>query len=80
MIDDNTKVVSDTAPKFEIDEKIFLFVAEKEPDSIYGDNYYVAGLELGKYNLNDGEANREKINEKQSERDLVSKIKSIRGL
>lgn len=76
----NLKTIAELNPTFKVNERALFFVADKEPDSIWGDNYYVAGLHLGKYNLNDGEANREKINEKQSERDLVSKIQSIRGL
>ena len=50
---DTTKYVSDSSPEFTIDEKVFVFVAGKEPDSIFGDNYYVAGLEQGKFNLDE---------------------------
>ncbi len=50
---DTTKYVSDSSPEFVIGEKIFVFVADKEPDSIFGDNYYIAGLEQGKFNLDE---------------------------
>jgi len=50
---DTTKYVSDSSPEFAIGEKVFVFVADKEPESIFGDNYYVAGLEQGKFNLDE---------------------------
>lgn len=50
-------VVSEIYPEFEVGETVFIFVGDKENDSIYGDNYYVAGLQHGKYNLDvDGQA------------------------
>lgn len=39
------------APMFELGETVLVFVDDKEPDSIYGDNYYVAGLQNGKYTI-----------------------------
>ena len=54
---DDYDMVSETAPEFEVGEKVFIFVGDKETDSIYGGNYYVAGLQHGKYNLDvEGEA------------------------
>jgi len=75
----NLKVVSELDPTFEVNELALFFVADKEPNSIWGDNYYVAGLHLGKYSLSDGDANREKVGDRQTERDLISKIQTIRG-
>ena len=75
----NLKTVAELNPTFKVNERVLFFVADKEPNSIWGDNYYVAGLHLGKYSLSDGDANREKVNDKQTERDLVSKIQTIRG-
>lgn len=49
----NGVVVVDGAPDFKIGEPVFVLVAEKEPDSIYGNNYYVAGMQHGKYSLDD---------------------------
>lgn len=39
------------APAFELGETVLVFVDDKEPDSIYGDNHYVAGLQNGKYTI-----------------------------
>lgn len=39
------------SPMFELGETVLVFVDDKEPDSIYGDNYYVAGLQNGKYTI-----------------------------
>lgn len=49
----NGVVVVDGAPDFKMGEPVFVLVAEKEPDSIYGDNYYVAGMQHGKYSLDE---------------------------
>ena len=73
------RTVAHLSPSFKQNERVLFFVADKEPNSIWEDNYYVAGLHLGKYSLTDGDANREKIDDKQTERDLISKIQSIRG-
>ena len=39
------------APVFKLGETVLVFVDDKDPDSIYGDNYYVAGLQNGKYSI-----------------------------
>jgi hypothetical protein len=49
-------VVSDTYPVFAPGERVMVFVNDKEPHTIWGDNYYVAGAKLGKYELRDGKA------------------------
>lgn len=49
----NGVVVVDGAPDFKIGEPVFVLVAEKEPGSIYGNNYYVAGMQHGKYSLDE---------------------------
>ncbi|MBS1268836.1 MAG: hypothetical protein MAG458_01570 [Nitrosopumilus sp.] len=77
---DNLQTISEPSAEFEVGEKVLFFVADKEPDSMWGDNYYVAGGYLGKYKLDDnGNAHRDKINDSIGEQDLVSKIKKFRG-
>lgn len=49
----NVVFTVDGAPDFKLGEPVFVLVAEKEPDSIYGDNYYVAGMQHGKYRLDE---------------------------
>jgi len=44
-------VIVEASPVFEIGKRVLVIVAEKEPDSIYGNNHYVAGLQHGKYDL-----------------------------
>ena len=54
---------------------MLIFVADKEPESIYGDNYYVAGLQHGKYNLDkDGEAKNKNSDRNMSVKSLEDKI------
>lgn len=78
---DNLQTISDPSAEFVVGEKVLFFVADKEPDSMWSDNYYVAGGYLGKYKLDDnGNAHRDKINDSIGEKDLVSKIKKSRGL
>ena len=77
---DNLQTISEVTAEFEVGEKVLFFVADKDPDSMWGDNYYVAGGYLGKYSLDDnGNAHRDKINDSIGEKDLVSKIKKFRG-
>lgn len=52
-------VVVDGAPEFKLGEDVFVLVAERAPGSIYGNSYYVAGGQHGKYNL---DANGNAIN------------------
>ncbi|MBI5145781.1 MAG: hypothetical protein HZA84_01010, partial [Thaumarchaeota archaeon] len=42
--------------KFQIGERVLVFLADKEPESVWGDSYYVAGVTMGKYVLVDGMA------------------------
>lgn len=72
-----THVSSDDA-SFDKNEHVLVFVAGPEPDSIWGDNYYVAGLELGKYKIEDGKA-KQSDKELYDEIELKSKIKKYRA-
>lgn len=69
---------TDFSPEFQINEKVLIFVPEKEPDSIYGDNYYVAGHFQGKYKLDNGNAERQD-GKNHTEKDLKIKIKDFRN-
>ena len=73
---DTIKTISHYSPSFNKNEKVLFFVAEKEPSSIYGDNYYVAGLSVGKYSLNEKEtkAVKQSTGETEDLSDIVSKI------
>lgn len=44
-------VIHESAPRFKVGEMVFIFVGDKEPESIYGDNYHVAGQYQGKYSI-----------------------------
>lgn len=77
---DNLQTISKPSAEFEVGEKVLFFVADKELDSMWGDNYYVAGGYLGKYKLDDnGNASRDKINDSTGKIDLISKIKEYRN-
>lgn len=60
-------------PTFQKGGKVLLFL-NKEPESVYGDSYYVSGVTQGKYHLINGKA--ENQNEKRStvEAVLIDKI------
>jgi len=76
---DTAIYVYESSPEFVIGEKIFIFVADKEPESIYGDNYYVAGLKHGKYNLDgNGNAKNKDSHRDISEKSLEDKIKKVK--
>lgn len=76
---DTAKYVHQHAPEFAIGEKVFILVADKEPESIYGDNYYVAGLQHGKYNLDeDGKAKNKDSNKDTSLKSLEDKVKKAK--
>ena len=67
------------SPEFAIGEKVLILVADKEPESIYGDNYYVAGMQHGKYNLDeDGNAKNKNSDRNMSEKSLEDKIKTAK--
>lgn len=74
------KTISDFSPTFEKNEKVLFFVAEKEPNSIYGDNYYVAGVAVGKYSIQNDKAVKHSTGEIKDLTDIVSKIQKIKGI
>ena len=75
------KTISHFSPTFEKNEKVLFFVADKEPNSIYGDNYYVAGVAVGKYRIhNDKAVKSADPHETENLDDLVEKIKKSKGL
>ena len=74
------ETISEPSAKFTAGDDVLFFVAEKEPDSMWGDNYYVAGGYLGKYQLgDDGIAHRDKVLDSVATEELISAIKQIRG-
>ena len=76
----NFTTISEPSAKFIVGDDVLFFVADKEPDSMWGDNYYVAGGYLGKYHLSDdGIAHRDKILDSVATEDLIATIKQIRG-
>jgi len=67
------------APEFAVNENILILVADKEPESMFGDNYYVAGLDQGKFNLDiKGEAKNKNSDRSMSEKSLEDKIKKAK--
>jgi len=76
---DNLLVDAPSEASFKKNEKVLVFVAGPEPESIWGDSYYVAGLQHGKYKLEDGNAKQSHKDLSIDESDLKSKIKSIKG-
>lgn len=76
---DGYKTITDFNAEFELDERILIFVPEKEPESIWGDNYYVAGLQQGKFSLVDGQAYGVHYRDGIGEQNLVSAIQTYRG-
>ena len=75
------KTISHFSTTFEKNEKVLFFVADKEPNSIYGDNYYVAGVAVGKYRIhNDKAVKSADPHETENLDDLVEKIKKSKGL
>lgn len=53
---DGVQTTSDITPAFSSGERVLVFVADKDPTSIWGDNYYVMGMKLGKYSLANGKS------------------------
>ena len=76
---DNIKTISDLNPRFVVGEHVFFFIPEKDSASIWGDNYYVAGLYQGKYSLVDDKANRDIYEDSIPQTELFSKVQQIRG-
>ena len=72
------KTISHFSPTFEQNEKVLFFVAEKEPNSIYGDNYYVAGLSVGKYSIQQDIAVKSSSGESTDLSEIVSKIQKVK--
>lgn len=77
---DGITTVSDVDADFQKNERVLIFVAEKEPDSIWGDNYYVAGLYQGKFKLSNGNAYGHEFENGIVENDLIAKIQKARSL
>ncbi|MEM2923778.1 MAG: hypothetical protein QW560_05140 [Candidatus Nitrosocaldus sp.] len=69
----------DISPEFSIVERVLLFIADKEPNTIWGDNYYLAGMKLGKYSLVDGKAYGPEYPEGIDENTSIAKIQSARA-
>ena len=63
-------------PEFKLDENVVLFVGY-EPDSEMGDNYFVIGHRLGKYQLEDGKASGHEYKNGLDERQFLSIIREI---
>jgi Phr family secreted Rap phosphatase inhibitor len=75
----NAKYVYESSPEFTVGEMVFILVADKEPESIYGDNYYVAGLQHGKFTLDEnGNAKNKNPDRDMSEKSLEDKIKKTK--
>ena len=70
--------VYEGTPEFVLGEKVLVLVADKAPKSIYGDNYYVAGMVYGKYSLDNGDAKNHDSNRNMSEKSLEEKIKKAK--
>ena len=68
------------AQSFEAGERVLVFLAEKEPESVMGDAYTVQGTTQGKYLLVDGIAYGTNQLNGISEEELVSKTQKIRNL
>jgi len=77
---DGFKTVSDIDATFERNERVLIFVPQKEPESIWGDNYYIAGMYQGKFNLSNGEAYGYQHMDGLDENEFISKIQKSRGL
>jgi len=71
------KTTHDAAADVKVGERI-LFFAVKEPSSMFGDNYYIAGLKQGKISLENGRASGYHIFD-SSEVDLIKEIKTLRN-
>lgn len=72
--------ISHIDASFEEGEHVLVFVAGPEPESIWGDNYYVAGMLTGKYTIDDfGKAEKQLDPEKKNESDLKDEIKKHRS-
>ncbi len=64
--------------RFEVGERVLVFIGEKEPDSVMGDAYLVSGVTQGKYLLKDGIAFGTHFPEGIDGDELISKIKNVR--
>lgn len=69
-------IKADTAPSSLLKEgdRIVVFLADKEPGSIWGDNYYVMGLTEGLYKIINGKAYGNEYPDGIDEQELVQKI------
>jgi len=76
---ENYKVSSNVTPQFEVGKTVLVLVHAPEPESIFGDNYYVSGWELGKYDLSDNQAKHKKSDRDMSESELTKKIQKAKS-
>jgi hypothetical protein len=77
---DTVRVISEIDPQFAMGQRVLLFVADKEPDTIWGDHYYVTGLKLGKYDLIHGKAVGPEHPDGIDELQFTAKIKQIKNV
>ena len=74
---DEYVMISEGSPEFTVGEEVFIFVGSKETGTIYGDNYYVAGLQYGKFNLDvDGQAINKEPRKNLGEDELIALVKA----
>lgn len=74
----NNIVYDSDDPKLEKGDRLLLFL-NKEPNSIYGDKYYVSGVTQGKYALKNGMAENDDEKRNISETELLTKINQASG-
>lgn len=60
-------------PKFQKGDRVLLFL-NKEPDSVYGNSYYVSGVTQGKWTLKNSMADNENPERNLSETALMAEI------
>lgn len=72
------KMISEMDAEFSVGERVLVFVADKEPKSIWGNNYYIAGLKLGTYDLVDGKAIGPEYPRGIKENQLITKIQQAK--
>lgn len=75
---DEIRMISDMDAEFAVGERVMVFVNEKEPHTVWGDNYYVSGLKLGKYSLVDGKAVGPETPNGMDEAQFIAKIQKAR--
>ena len=78
---EDVKTVSHIDASFDEGEHVLVFIAgPAEPESIWGDNYYVAGMLTGKYTIDDfGKAEKQLDIEVKNAEDLKDEIRNYRS-